>query len=164
MEAGACTEHIDEPGLSTAEGSTAPPHTTCTMHTLTGTHAHTCVHVLRYRHTHICTHIYTHTESIPLHTHTHAYICTCTHAQTYTHMHTHLHTHTEACIHVLTHSYTHSGQGPWCLALHALALRCGENASTVRHGKWQANTLPASESPRVWRWAPARSYLLPPWL
>ena len=55
------------------------------VHRYRCTHAHTCVHALRYRHTHICTHIYTHTESIPLHTHTHTYICTCTHAQTYTH-------------------------------------------------------------------------------
>lgn len=165
MEAGACTEHIDEPGLSTAEGSTAPPHTHMyNAHTHRHTRSHMCACTQVQTYTHMHTHLHTHRKHTFTYTHSclHMYMHSCTDIHTYAHTPTH--THTEACIHVLTHSYTHSGQGPWCLALHALALRCGENASTVRHGKWQANTLPASESPRVWRWAPARSYLLPPWL
>ena len=116
------------------------------MHTLRGTRAHTCAHALiQSADIHTCAHTSIHTQKAHLYIHTLLPTYACALRCRHTHMCAHIYTHarTEACIHVLTHSYTHSGQGPWYLALHTLALRCGENASTVRHGNQQANNLPA---------------------
>ena len=133
-----------------------------------GADTHTCAHTSID--THRCAYMSTHTQKVHLYTYTlkptYAHALRHRHS-TYVHISIHPHTHTEACIHVLTHSYTHSythsGQGPWYLALHAPALRCEENASIVRHGKWRANLLPASESGGL-ETGLAWSSLLPPWL
>ena len=119
------------------------------MHALTATHAHTYAYACMHTHIHICAHIYAHTHDAHIHMHKHTYVRTSTHAQTYTHMYIHLYTHAHShtmraftCI--WTHAHTHSARNQWYLILHAQALRSWEDASISRHGKVQANLLPAS--------------------
>lgn len=108
---------------------------------------HSQPHTLIHMHMHACTHTYEHT-SIHTCTHTmHTYICTHTHRHTHicTYIYTHMHIHAQ-CMHSHAHAltHTHSARNPWYLILHAQALRSWEDASIVRHGKLQANLLPAS--------------------
>lgn len=116
----------------------APPHTRMyNAHTHRHTRSHMCACTQVQTYTHMHTHLYTHRKHTFTYTHSylHMHMHSCTDIHTYAHTPTH--THTEACIHVLTHSYTHSGQSPWYLALHALVLRCGEmlQQSDMENGK-----------------------------
>lgn len=113
-------------------------------------HAHACTHSHTHSYICICMHAHTYTyvhTSIHTCTHSHTYVHTCTHAHRHicTYIYTRMHIHAQ-CMHSHAHAltYTHSARNPWYLILHAQALRSWEDASIVRHGKLQANLLPAS--------------------